>query len=112
MNTKSFRREILIGIGGFVAGVLALALALALWPQRPLGLQVTHTAPGVNYVMVPKPPEVSFQAEFGLWAPGSAGADTVERGKSAYGKLNLFDLPRQQPWVAPYEFLIHPDQRR
>lgn len=134
MNPNSFRREVLVCVGGFVAG--GLAVAIAIWPQRPLGLQVTHAAPGVNYVVVTKPassplvakrlnvtsaaelgvaPEiaspnvirdVSFEEEFGLLR--------VPRPIRAIGlpaKPPLFDIPRQQPWVAPYEFLIHPDQK-
>ena len=111
MNTNSFRREMLICVGAFVAGGLVMAVAFALWPQRTLGVQMTHAAPGVNYVVVPKPAEVSFQAEFGLRATGSAGAGGVATPKSGHGKLNLFDLPRQEPWVAPYDFLIDPAQR-
>lgn len=112
MNTKSFRREVLIGVGGFVAGGLAVSLALALWSQRPLGVQVAHSASGVNYVVVPKPAEVSFQTEFGLHPLASGQTHQFVPQKSFRQRLNLFDMPRQQPWVAPYEFLIHPDQKR
>lgn len=108
---KSFRREMLIGVGGFVAGGLAVTVAIALWPQRPTGLQVTHAAPGVNYVVVPKPVEVSFQTEFGLRAVQIEQASSIAPGKSAYSRLNRSDMPRQQPWVAPYDFLIQPAQR-
>lgn len=112
MNTNSFRREVLIGVGGFVAGVLVVTLALALWSQRPLGVQAAHSASGVNYVVVPKPAEVSFQTEFGLHPLASGQTNLFATRKSLPQRLNLFDMPRQQPWVAPYEFLIHPDQKR
>ena len=111
MNMKSFRREMLICVGGFLAGGLTMAAAFALWPQPPLGIQFTHATSGVNYLVVPKPAEVSFKTEFGLRAADSATADMIAPRKRAYGRLNLFDMPRQQPWVAPYEFLIQPAQR-
>lgn len=111
MNTKSFRRELLIGTGGFVAGALAVSVALALWSQPMPGVRLTHGTPGINYVVVPKPAEVTFQNEFGLGTGGIGRAAKTASRASALHELNRSDIPRQQPWVAPYEFLIHPDQR-
>ena len=70
---------------------------------------------------VSKPAAISFQAEFGLIEPKSVerkepwlfasepAVNQVQRGKRS---RDSFDLPRQNPWVAPYEFLLAPEQMR
>ena len=92
-------------------GVMAVVIASACWPQPTLGVKLTHAVAGVNYVAVPKPAEVSFQSEFGLRLTDSTGAGGVAAPKGRPRKLNLFDMPRQEPWAAPYDFLIDPAQR-
>jgi hypothetical protein len=111
MNTNFFRREVLIATGGFMFGVMAVVIASACWPQPTLGVKLTHAVAGVNYVAVPKPAEVSFQREFGLQSLDSGRSTKPSPSKGFQRGLNLFDLPRQQPWVAPYDFLIQPAQR-
>ncbi len=108
MNTKSFRREILIGVGGFVAGV-ALSAMMSRWTVPRPGVVVRNIGASHNHIAninLPHTANVSFENEFGLL--------TGQAPKRVIGPLPkplLFDLPRQQPWVAPYEFLIQPVQK-
>ena len=121
MNTKSFRREILIGIGGFVAGA-AVWLPMANWHPVGSGLEVQSKGAGRNHIAVittlpvltitpPRVDGVSYVDEFGLLRQTIQQEVRREDEPAGYGKRALFDMPRQSPWVAPYEFLVQPDQK-
>ena len=121
MNTKSVRREILIGIGGFAAGA-AIWLPIANWHPVGSGLEVQSIGPGRNHIAVittlptltlapSRVERMSFEDEFGLLRQPTQQEVRREDRPSGYGKRVLFDMPRQQPWVAPYEVLIQQGQK-
>ena len=112
MNTKSFRRDILIGIGGFVAGA-AVWLPMANWHPVGSGLEVQSKGAGRNQIAVittqpaltvtPSRVEgMSFEDEFGLLRQPTQQEVRREDKPAEFGKRVLFDMPRQSPWVAPY----------
>lgn len=122
MNTKSFRREVLIGVGGFLVGVVFVSVFLI----KPASSRLVASA-ALKEVVATKRFDVTSAAELGMTPPIVSPTDIRDVSfEEEFGLLRVqrpiragvlsaikssFDLPRQNPWVAPYEFLIHPDQR-
>ena len=104
---------------------------------KVIGLQAEDKGEGHNHVTVrhvtnttqpnaplepmpvSKPAAISFQAEFGLIEPMSverkepwlyASEHAVNQVQRRMRSLDSFDMPRQNLWVAPYDFLIAPGQ--